>query len=66
MLTPTLAAITWLNPLGNSFIPTLETTSEFTIEWFSFKKFILDNHDKENAEVSDQEHITFLTFSLSY
>lgn len=60
MLTPNLfdiAAITGLNPLGDTFAPTLETT---------YKNFILDNNDKESVEVSDQEHIAFLILWLSY
>lgn len=68
MLTPTLfdvASITWLNPLGE-FTQTSETTNEFTIKRFSFKNFIIDNHNKKTAEVSDQEHISFLTLWLSY
>lgn len=64
MLTPTLfnvEAITGLNRLGENFTLTLETANEFTIERFSFKNFIIDNHDKKTIEVSDQEHIAFLT-----
>lgn len=69
MLTLTLfdvAAITGLSPLSKKFTPTLETTNEFTIKWFSFKNFIIENHDKKNSKVSDHEHIAFLTLWLSY
>lgn len=69
MLTSTLfdvTTITGLNPLGENFTLTLETTNEFTIEQFSFKNFIIDNHDKKTTKVSDTEHIAFLTLWLSY
>lgn len=69
MLTPTLfdvASITCLSPLGEIFTLTLEIINEFTIERFSFTNFIIDNHDKKNVEVSNQEHIAFLPPWLSY
>lgn len=69
MLTPCffdVAAITSVSPLGDIFTLTLETTNEFTIKRFSFNNFIIDNHENKNVEVSDQEHISFLTLWLSY
>lgn len=69
MLTTTLfdvETIAWLNPLGENFTPTLETTNEFTIKPFSFKTFIIDNHDMKTTEVSDKKHIAFLTLWISY
>lgn len=69
MLTPTLfdvEAITGMNPLGKTFTPTAETGNGFVFECFSFKKFIIDHHDKKTQEVSDQENIAFLTLWLSY
>lgn len=68
MITTTLfdvAAIMGLNPLGETFTPIIEIDQEFIIECFCFKNFIIDHHDKQSEEVSDQEHITFLTFWLS-
>lgn len=69
ILTPTLfdvAAITRLNPLGETFTPTIDTNHEFFSERFIFKKFIINHHDKKNEELSDQEHIAFLTLWLLY
>lgn len=44
----------------------IEINHEFVIERFSFKNFIIDHHNKQNEEVSDQEDIYFLTLWLSY
>lgn len=69
MLTPTLfdvEGITRPNPLGKKFTLIVETTNEFTIEGFSFKNFIIDNHKKQNVKVFGQEHISFLTLWISY
>lgn len=69
MLTPTLfvvATVTGLNPLGENFTPTIKTTNKFIVEHFSFKNFIIDHQNKKIVEVSDQEHIAFLSLWLSY
>lgn len=63
MLTPNLfdmASIIGLNPVSSTFCPTLETQHEFAIEHFTYKNFILDNHDTANEDISNQEHISFL------
>lgn len=69
MLTPTLfdiTAITRLNPIGETFTPIIETDNKFIFELSSFKNHISDHHKKKIEEVSDQEHIAFLTLFLSY
>lgn len=69
MLTPTLfdvAAITGLSPLGETFDPTLSTKNTFTFGQASLLNYIKDYHNKDFVEVSDEEHITFLTLWLSY
>lgn len=69
MLTHTLfdvAAITGLSPLGEVFDPTLTTENTFSFGWASLLNYIEDHHNKDSVEVSDDEHITFLTLWLSY
>ena len=69
MLTSTLfnvAAIIGFSPLGETFDPTLSTENTFTFNRASLKNYIKDHHDQDFAEVSDEEHIAFLTLWLSY
>lgn len=69
MLTPTLfdiETITKLNPLGETFTPSIKTDHEFVFERLSLKNFITDHHEKKTNKVFDQEHITLLTLWLSY
>lgn len=68
ILTSTLfnvAAITGLNPLGETFTPNIETDHEFVIKRFSFKNFIIDHHNKKTEEISDKEHTLYLPRLLS-
>lgn len=69
MLTPTLfdvEAITGFSHLGETFDPTLPTKNTFTFNRASLQNYIEDHHDQDSAEVSDGEHIAFLTLWLSY
>lgn len=69
MLTLTLFGITTimgLNPIGETFTPMIEIDNEFVFEPPNFKNYITDHHEKKTKEVSDQEHISFLTLWLSY
>lgn len=69
MLTPTLfdvAAITGLSPLGDFFDPTLELRHAFDFDRLGFQNYMEDHFDKESEEVSNEEHIAFLTLWLSY
>lgn len=69
MLTPTLldvAAITNLSPLGETFDPTLSIVNTFMFGRASLLNYIEDHHNKDSVEVSDKEHIPFLTLWLSY
>lgn len=69
ILTPTLfdvAVITGLSPLGETFDPTLSTENTFTFGRASLLNYIEDHHNKDSVEVSDEEHIAFLTLWLSY
>lgn len=69
MLTPTLfdvAAITGVSPLDKTFNPTPLTENTFSLNRASLKNYIEDHHDQDFAEVSDEEHIAFLTLWLSY
>lgn len=69
MLTSTLfdvAAITSLSPLGETFDPTLSTENNFTFGRAILLNYIEDHHNKDSVEVSDEEHIGFLTLWLSY
>ena len=66
MLTPTLldvACLTSLKPTGQSFDPDnhdLEISFDFTR--LAYGNFIKDQHVTTSAEVSDKEHISFLTY----
>lgn len=69
MLTPTLfdvAAITGLSPLGEILDPTLPTENGFSFSRGSLQNYIEDHHNKDSVEVSEEEHIVFLTPWLSY
>ena len=69
MLMPTLfdvEAITGLSPLGETFDPTLPTENTFSFNRASLQNYIEDHHDQDSAEVSDEEHIAFITLWLSY
>lgn len=68
-LTPTLfnvAVIMRLTHLGETFTHTIKIHQEFVFERSRLKNYIIDHHYKKTEEVSDQEHITFLTLWLSY
>lgn len=69
MLTPTLfdvAAITDLSPLGKTFDPSYPTKTKFSFKRLSLKLYIIDHQVKDSDEVSNEEHIAFLTLWLSY
>lgn len=69
MLTPTLfdvAPITGLSPLGEVFEPILSTENTFLFGRACLLNYIEDHHNKDSVEVSDKEHIAFLTLWLSY
>jgi hypothetical protein len=70
MMTPTLfdiSAITGLSPVGEIYDPTKITLSiEFDYKEKTFQKYILENHRAGEEEVSDIEHIAFLTLWLSH
>lgn len=69
MLTPILfnvAVITGLSPQGETFDPTLSTENTFTFGRANLLNYIEDHHNKNSVEVSDEEHIAFLTSWLSY
>lgn len=64
MLTPTLfdvTAITGLSPMGETFDPTLPTENTISFSRASLQNYIEDHHDQDFIEVSDEEHIAFLT-----
>ncbi|XP_057434184.1 uncharacterized protein LOC130726879 [Lotus japonicus] len=70
MITPTLldvAAIAGLRPTGSSFTFDRPVKKEIKLDYnhLTYKSFILRNHDKTSANVSDSEHVAFLLFWLS-
>ncbi|GAU48420.1 hypothetical protein TSUD_405500 [Trifolium subterraneum] len=69
MLTPTLldvAAITGLRPTGPSFDPTYaSSTHNFAYTAKTYSKYIQEQYVTKSAEVTDHEHIAFLTYWLS-
>jgi len=69
MLTPTLldvAAITGLKPTGQTFDPEgYDSGISFDFTRFAYSIFIKDHHDTESVEVTDKEHVAFLTYWLS-
>ncbi|KAK2409177.1 serine/threonine-protein phosphatase 7 long form protein [Trifolium repens] len=70
MMTPTLfdvSAITGLSPVGEVYDPAKTNPSiEFDYKEKTFQKYILENHRVGEEEVSDIEHIAFLTLWLSH
>jgi hypothetical protein len=70
MITPTLldvAAITGLRPDGETFYPTKASKNiELVYKENTFSKYIAENMGKEGEEVSDVEHVAFLTLWLSH
>jgi len=69
MLTPTLldvAAITSLKPTGQTFDPEgYESEISFDFKRLAYGIFIKEHHNTESAEVTDEEHVAFLTYWLS-
>lgn len=66
MLTPTLldvAAISGLRPTGQTFDPK-GYASEISFDFikFAYGIFIQEHHNTTSAEVTDEEHIAFLTY----
>lgn len=71
MLTPTLfdvAAITGIRQTGEVFDHFVDTndTIWFNSKWASFTNFIVDYFDEATTEVSDEEHVAFLSLWLSH
>jgi hypothetical protein len=70
MMTPTLfdvAAITGLSPTGETYDPAKAGTSiEFVLGEKTFLKYIQEHHAIDEEEVSDVEHVAFLTLWLSH
>lgn len=61
-----VGSITGRSPLGDTFDPTLPTEATFSFGRASLQNYIEDHHYKDSVEVSDEEHIAFLTLWLSY
>jgi hypothetical protein len=70
MMTPTLfdvAAITGLNPIGDTYDPARASQNiSFDPTEKTFRKYIQENHEVGEEEVSDIEHVAFLTLWLSH
>jgi hypothetical protein len=70
MMTPTLfdvTAITGLSPIGETYDSAKTSQSiEFDYKKKTFQKYIQENHRVGEEEVSDIEHIAFLTLWLSH
>jgi hypothetical protein len=70
MMTPTLfdvSAITGLSPVGETYDPANTNPNiEFNYKEKTFQKYILENNQTGEEEVSDIEHIAFLTLWLSH
>jgi hypothetical protein len=70
MMTPTLfdvAAITGLSPIGDTYDPTRASQNiSFTSRENTFLKYIQQHHQSNQEEVSDVEHVAFLTLWLSH
>lgn len=71
MITPTLfnvAYITSLQPTGEVFDVFVEIDDNigFNSKRASFTNFIADHFDKVTKEVSDEEHVAFLSLWLSH
>jgi len=69
MLTPTLldvAAITGLKHIGETFDPdNFSSNLHFEFTRALFGLYIKDHHETETDDVTNEEHIAFLTFWLS-
>lgn len=70
MITPTLfdvVAIIGLRPIWENFNPTIRNKIKlsFSFDHHSFNAYIKDHHD-QTEEVSNYEHIDFLTLWLSH
>jgi hypothetical protein len=65
MMTPTLfdvAAITGLSPIGDTYDPArVSPNIVFDPKEKTFQKYIQENHEAGDEEVSDIEHVAFLT-----
>lgn len=70
MMTPTLfdvAAITGLSPIGDTYDPArVSPNIVFDPKEKTFQKYIQENHEAGDEEVSDVEHVAFLTLWLSH
>jgi hypothetical protein len=70
MMTPTLfdvAAITGLRPIGETYDPTQTSNNiSFIPRESTFQKYITENRGVTDSEVSDIEHVAFLTLWLSH
>lgn len=69
VLTPTLldvAGLTGLKHIGQTFNPDTHS-SELSFDFTrpAYGNFIIDHHNTSSTEVSDQEHVAFLTYWLS-
>lgn len=69
MLTPTLldvAGLTGLKSIDQTFDPDMHSSKlSFDFARPAYGNFIIDHHDTSSTEVSDQEHVAFLTYWLS-
>jgi hypothetical protein len=69
-MTPTLfhvAAITGLSPIGDTYDPARASQNiSFDPTEKTFQKYIQENHEAGEEEVSDVEHVAFLTLWLSH
>ena len=69
MLTPTLLDVvghTGLKPTGQTFDPdSHDSKISFEFTRLAYGNFIIDHRVTTSAEVSDKEHIAFLTYWLS-
>jgi hypothetical protein len=70
MMTPTLfdvAAITGLSPIGDTYDTARASPNiVFDPKEKTFQKYIQENHEVGDYEVSDVEHVAFLTLWLSH
>ena len=69
MLTPTLldvVGLTGLKPSSQTFDPeSHESKLSFDFKQFAYGIFIKDHHNTESSEVTNEEHVAFLTYWLS-
>lgn len=71
MLTPTLfdvVAITSVQPTGEVFDPFVDTKNiiQFNLKRASLTNFIADHYDEPTIEVSNKEHVAFLSLWLTH